>query len=993
MHRFPSIGRLGLWLLAAATILVGFNVGGMTRAIPARAADTTEVIVHYYRPAADYAGWDLWLWPSKPKGADGASYEFSGHDAFGEVADAQVPGTNTEVGIIVKQGNFVAKDVGQDRFVEANNGKAEVWLVQGDPNIYYSLAEAQAALKPHFQAAYLDGPNLIDATFTQPLTLSGGASGFTVTDQTTNQPIPVTAAQNASLGGANVIQLTLGSNPDVTHTLQVAYGQSTAAVMPRLVLNGQAYYYGGNDLGATYKPKATAFRVWAPTASKVRLNIFRNGSGDLFKTLDMKRSTGGTWYLKVKGNLKNKYYNYGVTHQGTSGVAVDPYAKNLSPNGQYGMIVDLAPTNPKGWTSDHVVSLAHAEDAVIYEVHVRDFSIDSNSGMKHKGQYLAFTETGTTGPGGVKTGVDSLKELGVTHVELMPTEEFAGSDTKPTYNWGYDPQNYDVPEGSYATTPKGTARITEFKQMVQALHAQHLGVIMDVVYPHTFSTVTSAFDQLVPQYYYRTDYQGNYTNGTGVGDETAAERPMVEKLVLDSVKYWMTQYHVDGFRFDQMALLGTPTVMAVEKEVRAIDPSAIMLGEPWVSGSSALSTADQFTKGTQKNTHVAVFNDDNYSAIVGSSGNASSQGYATGDPTAFLGVVRSFPGSIAYSPAIQGFTAEPDETINYISVHDNYTLWDHITKANPGAPQTDQIKMDELAETINVTSQGIPYIQGGDEFLRTKGGNGNSYNAGDAVNQLDWARKQQYRSVFDYYTNLIHLRLDHPAFRMTSAAMIQQHLRFLAAPENILHVELTGNANGDSWNNIDLIFNPTSAPVTVTLPGGTWTEVADAGRIGEQSLGTATGTVTVQPLTAEILYGGDVGTAVTPQGVGSGALVTVTFRVRVPANTPASDTVYIAGDIPQLGPWDPGKQKMQNAGNNIWTVTLQIPDGTRLQYKYTRGSWDKVESWGTITGLANRSVLIKAGPDGTQLVDDTATDWGAAGKDDHRAVQKWADLP
>jgi hypothetical protein len=294
-----------------------------------------------------------------------------------------------------------------------------------------------------------------------------------------------------------------------------------------------------------------------------------------------------------------------------------------------------------------------------------------------------------------------------------------------------------------------------------------------------------------------------------------------------------------------------------------------------------------------------------------------------------------------------------------------------------------------------MTSQGIPFMQGGEEFLRTKKGNQNSYNAGDTVNQFYWALKAKNRAVFNYYAGLIHLRDQHPAFRMTSASQIQQHLIFLNAPAHVLQYELILNANGDRWTDIDVIYNPNSTPAQVTLPGGRWTIVAKGNRAGVASLGHTVEQTTVPPISAEILYGGQVGASVDPMAMSGGPkkMVNVTFKVRVPSNTPPGDTVFIPGDIDLLGPWDPAKQPMQNAGGGIWTVTLQIPDGTHLQYKYTRGSWDKVESWGTITGLTNRHVTISYGTDGNQLVDDTATDWGKSGPDDHRAVQKWADLP
>lgn len=982
-------------------------------ASPLRAA-TTEVIVHYHRFDGDYTDWNLWLWPFKPNNEAGASYPFTARDDYGVVADAQVPGSNTQVGIIVRLGDWKAKDVQQDRFVDTPSGKAEVWLIQGDPTIYTSLAAAQAAVaeaaKPKLVNAYLDDATSAYVQLTRPITLAPGTNGVTVTDTTQKQDLALASVGNGKVLRAvnnpnaqvatDLVKVTLAGPADVTHAIQISFpGVGSVPLIPRLVLNDPKYYYGGDDMGAVYSRSSTSFRVWAPTASAVRLLVYKNEGGDVYRSLAMDRSDGGTWLAKVSGNLDRMFYVYQVTTHGDTQTAVDPYARGISVNGAWGMIVDLARTNPSGWSADRYIPTRRPTDAVIYEVHVRDFSIDARSGMRHRGKFLAFTERGTKGPGGVPTGVDSIKQLGVTHVEIMPSFEFASVDETRSdvqYNWGYDPQDYNVPEGAYATNIHGTARITQFKQMVQALHRRGLAVIMDVVYPHTAKTGASDFDKIVPQYYYRTDYSGHYTNGSGVGDEVAAERPMVRKFILDSVKYWMRQYHVDGYRFDQLYLLGKETTTQISRALHAINPHTVLLGEPWGSADSGIIGDQQLTKGVQKGLRVGVFNDELRDWLDGSVFDRKAQGFATGKPSA-LGkntalAMRSISGNIAYSSAVSGFSQLPEETINYVTSHDNMTLWDKITASNPAASEADRIKMDELAQAVVMTSQGVPFMQGGEEMLRTKKGNDNSYNAGDEINQFYWARKAQYRSVFAYYGGLIHLRDRHPAFRMNAPQDIKDHLKFYGTPNNTFAFELVNHANGDRWNNITVIYNPNSSATNVPLPGGAWHIVAQGSRIGEKTLGHATGAAAVPPLSMMVLYGGS---AETPAGSTptTPKPVDVTFKVRVPASTPAGDTVFISGNIGALGPWDPAKQPMTNAGGGIWTVTLSIPDGTDLQYKYTRGSWAKVESWGKITGLANRSVTISGGPDGKQVVDDTATDWGAAGPDDHRGVQHWADIP
>ena len=649
----------------------------------------------------------------------------------------------------------------------------------------------------------------------------------------------------------DLVAVTLADAVNVTDTLVVALnGHGQNSVLPRNVLNTPAYTYMGDDLGYTYTSEATVLRLWAPTASDVQVLLYNSELGGLTRQEVLQKSERGTWYAQIAGNLNNWYYLYLLTIHGVTQTAVDPYARAISVNGLRGMIVNLATTHPDGWETDTYKTLAHPVDAVLYELHVRDFSVQQNSGMTNKGRYLAFTERGTKGPDDVVTGVDSLLQLGISHVQVLPVEEFASVDENAPdqYNWGYDPRNYNVPEGAYATTPHGTTRIKEFKQLVQSLHKSNIGVIMDVVYNHTFATLDSDFNKIVPQYYYRTDYAGYYTNGSGVGNEIATERPMVQKFVLDSVKYWVQEYHIDGFRFDLMALLGVETMKCVSEDLHMLNSSVLLYGEPWTGGGSALAGGQLVTKGQQKGLGFGVFNDDMRNALVGSMFDAHNQGFPTGASGQVDLIKASVMGSIDH------FTAAPGETINYATSHDNYTLWDKIGLSNDGDPEYDRILMDQLVQAIVLTSQGVPFIQGGDEFLRTKGGNDNSYNAGDAVNQFEWERKTQHIDVFNYYAGLISLRNNHPAFRMSSADDVRKHLSFLASPDNTVAFQLTDHANGDAWKNIVVIYNPTKANAVVTLPEGSWTVVGTQGHVGETSLGQAAGTVVVPGIACEILY-------------------------------------------------------------------------------------------------------------------------------------------
>jgi len=725
--------------------------------------------------------------------------------------------------------------------------------------------------------AYLETDTIIVVKLADPLTLPFAASDVTLTDTTTGKTIPVVDVglpqassafafghmqQPQALPGeqfptapagvqTDLVEVTLAQAPDVIHSLDIALtGYMQASVTPRNVLNGEKYLYRGDDLGNTYQPHATSFRLWAPTASDVQVLLYESETGPLQRKVAMQQGENGTWYTQLSGDLQNWYYLYQVTVHGITQNAVDPYVKAIAVNATRGMIVHLPETNPPCWQEDGYVDLEHPEDAVIYEVHVRDFSIHPNSGMVNRGKYLAFTERGTTGPNNVATGVDHLKELGITHVQLQPVQEFASVDEHDPnqYNWGYDPRNFNVPEGAYATTPHGTARLTECKQMVQSLHNEGIGVTMDVVYNHTFAWYYSDFDKIVPEYYYRTDDAGNYTNGSGTGNETATERPMVQKFVLDSLAYWVREYHVDGFRFDLMALLGIETMKNVFETLHAINPHILLYGEPWTGGTSGLAAHEQLTKGQQKGLGVAVFNDHIRDGLCGSVFDPTGRGFATGALGSVDRIKKAVEGSI------NDFTASPGETINYVTSHDNYTLWDKLTFSNPDDTEADRMMMDELAQAVICTSQGVVFLQGGEEMLRTKGGNSNSYNAGDAVNQFDWSRKAHYWKVFKYYAALLHLRKTHPAFRMRSANAIQAHLSFLESPENTLMFELVEHANGDSWETILVIYNPNKTQSVCTLPPGNWTIIVSQDRVSESYLGQASRGVVVPAISCMVLY-------------------------------------------------------------------------------------------------------------------------------------------
>ncbi len=617
-------------------------------------------------------------------------------------------------------------------------------------------------------------------------------------------------------------------------------------------------FYFGNDLGVNYSPEVTKFRVWAPTARGARVFIYdKEDVKEPSIVREFKRDLSGTWVAEIEGDFVNKYFIYEVNVGGQLNLVVDPYTRGLGTNSRLGLIVDLNRTNPEGWQDDRRVKLKYPQDAVIYEVHVRDFSSSPYSGIKQKGKYLAFTEENTHNLEGHKTGLDHLKELGITHVHLQPVFDFATvNDTvKDGYNWGYDPYFYNVPEGSYSTNSADDTRIKEFKKMVKALHQNNMGIIMDVVYNHTYSTEKSPFNLIVPRYYYRFDCFGNYSNGSGTGNEIASEKPMVRKFILDSIKYWAEEYHIDGFRFDLMALHDKKTMELVVKTLKEIDNSIIVYGEPWMGGLSPLDPAEQFVKGAQRGTKIAVFNDHFRNAVKGDN-DGMGTGFVSGAHHQVDNIKRGIVGGISFSDELSDFTDQPSETVNYVSSHDNLTLWDKLSKSNYNDSEEIRMKMDQMAQAIILTSQGIPFIQGGEEMLRTKWGNHNSYNAGDKVNQLKWERKTRYYGVFKYYQGLIKLRKEHPAFRMKDTEQIRNHLSFLAVPENTVGYVIKGYANSDSWQDIVVFHNPVREELYFRLPwDGPWYIVVDDKLAGVDVLGKVEETgLIVPPISTMVLY-------------------------------------------------------------------------------------------------------------------------------------------
>ncbi|MEI7726686.1 MAG: type I pullulanase, partial [Bacteroidota bacterium] len=547
----------------------------------------------------------------------------------------------------------------------------------------------------------------------------------------------------------------------------------------------------------------------------------------------------------------------------------DPYAKAVGVNGKRGQIIDLTETNPSGWENDRRPVMKNQTDAILYELHIRDLSVSPNSGIKNKGKFLGLTETGTKNSHAQSTGVDHIAELGVTHVHLLPVFDFGSVDESklnvPQFNWGYDPQNYNVPEGFYSTDPEdGKVRIREFKQMVQAMHQKGLRVVMDVVYNHTSQTHNSNFDQLVPGYYYRQwEKDGKYSNASGCGNETASDRLMVRKFIIESVTYWVKEYHVDGFRFDLMAIHDMETMNLVAAALHAIDPTIIIYGEGWTAGDSPLPEQYRALKMNAKKMHgVAVFSDDIRDGVKGSVFEEKSTGFASGDKNTAesvkFGIVAAGEhpqidyAKVNYSK--KSYTDNPGEVINYVSCHDNQTLYDKLKISRPDASEADLVKMDKLANTIVLTSQGIPFLHAGAEMKRTKGGEHNSFNKPDSVNQINWDWKYENRSLFAYYKDLIALRKAHPAFRMSTSEMVRKSLVFLPVNDpQIIVYQLKDHANDDTWQQILVIFNGSDLEKNVVLPEGIWKAALQNYQFSHDAK-TFSANVSVAPYSAMILY-------------------------------------------------------------------------------------------------------------------------------------------
>lgn len=617
----------------------------------------------------------------------------------------------------------------------------------------------------------------------------------------------------------------------------------------------EAFVYHGSNLGALWQKEHTLFRVWAPTAQSVTVSLYRSGNpdaDDLIEVIPMTYDFRGTWVADKTGDLNGVYYTYGVTIGGHTTQCCDPYAKAVGVNGRRAMVIDMAGTNPEGWEQDCDPNAGKSiTDAIIYELHVRDLSMDKSSGIHHKGKYLGLAETGTSYRG-IPTGLDHMKALGITHLHLLPVYDFGFTDerlTQSQFNWGYDPENFNVPEGSYATDPfNGAVRVREMKQMVKTLHDNGISVVMDVVYNHVYHTFDFCFNQIVPGYFSRIDVHGNASNGSCCGNDTASERTMVRKYIVDSVNFWADEYHIDGFRFDLVGLIDTKTINEVMKSVHKKHPNVIFYGEGWNMATKL--TKPGFSMTIQGNSHLvpkfAFFSDTIRDLLRGSIFDNKLPGYVSGGNCSKDALRSCFMG-------LPQWADSPSQSVNYVSCHDNNTLFDRIALGAPNASTADRIKMNNLAAAFVFLSQGIPFLQAGEEILRTKPAKGgkfddNSFRSNDSVNSIKWKTlsKKEYQNNLAYYQGLIAFRKAHPALRMTTKEEVQQNIYPLHHDNARVLPFLIEGEN----ERIFVVFNADAQDISVTLPEGSWNICIQGNTAGTQPIGKIQGVIKVPGISA-----------------------------------------------------------------------------------------------------------------------------------------------
>ncbi len=803
---------------------------------------------------------DIWCWWD---GKDGKGYTMY-PCSFGAKVMINIPEGVEEVGFIVRTscsdpggsswGQATKDATNDDRFAVIVAPETAIYLKRGDATQYKSDDGGKTlTMTKEFSFASLTDFNTIKYTITPAATLNHSQVKVYEGDR----EISVTALSSANRS-AKSGDIVLAETLDISKSYRVEIeGYGACAVVPTSVFDSEYFIenltYDGDDLGATINGDNTTFKVWAPTASSVVLNLFTAGDGgEAYESVSMTKGDRGVWSHTAEC-AHGTYYTYSVTTSVGTQEAVDPYAKAAGVNGNRGMVVDLSLTNPEGFGEEFSTGIDSYSDAIIWEVHVRDFS-NKIASSNYKGKYLAFTERGLVNEYGEAVGVDYLVELGITHVHLLPVYDYATVDETESdgqFNWGYDPKNYNVPEGSYSTNPyDGAVRIKEYKEMVLALHKAGIGVIMDMVYNHTHDA-NSSFNKIVPYYYYRYNENGTNTSASGCGNDTASERYMYGKFMVDSVKYWAEEYDLDGFRFDLMGLHDLDTMQEIEAAVHTVNPEAIIYGEGWTMGAtidgSLMANQSQIKKieatGDAIGT-IAVFNDVIRDGLKGSVFSATGKGYISGNASLSLNAVLFGIGGGSGGGA--SWSVNDSMVINYMSAHDNNTLWDKLELSNGSDPVEARLAMNRLGATLIMISKGTPFFQAGEEMLRTKGGDENSYKSSDAVNNIDWSVLQEGTDEYEmmlYYKELIKVRKSYELFTSEDTEIIATELT-----DKAVAITLDGKDKGVAL----VVANPNTDAMSYVLDGE-WLLLIDGVAAREGEAQTVSGTIDVPAYSAIVL--------------------------------------------------------------------------------------------------------------------------------------------
>ena len=796
-------------------------------------------IVHYHRPEEDYGGWTLWTWDDKTE-SDSQELRAQEQDDFGLVfrVTKKEYGDGLQIGVLPKYGNWADKDA-PDRIWFPFLGD-EIWIVSGDPELYAERPD----ISPWVRGGFVDEPDLVTVSLSRSMPSKQiMPQKFTLRDDAGREiPILTAVADPPAAKASTTIHLRLGRSFDLTadrldgFTLEVE-GYRSGGLTVRRLLDGPAYS-SNRPMGAIVSDGQTTLRVFAPTASRVTALLYDRPEGGEPRMVEMASAGKGLWEAVLPEDLTGLYYTLKAEGDDPrfypDREVIDPYSRCNTAHDGRGMI--LTDKTPIADRPDFPV-----DEAVIYELHIRDFTIDEQSGIEHKGKYLGLTEEGTVMPDHpeVSTGLDHLVELGVNAVQIMPIQDFENDELSQEYNWGYMPVHFNSPDGWYASRVHGPDRVKEFKKLVDALHRRGIKVIMDVVYNHTAETSPSkvfSFNGLAPGYYYRLKEDGSFWNGSGTGNEFRSEAPMARKFILDSVEYWVREYKVDGYRFDLMGLIDLQTMEQIVQRLRAIDPHLLIHGEPWTGGQTPITPT---VKGMQRGKGFTVFGDHFRDAIKGGVFDLNPGYVQTG-----INIDRIKKG---IQGSINDFTAGPGEVINYSACHDNHTFWDRLlltTRTRADVDDADRIRMNKLGAVLVLTSQGIPFLHSGQEMLRTKGGDENSYNKPDSVNKIRWQWKVDHKDVFEYYRGLIALRKEHPIFRMKTRQEVLENLKFfddhlgLMVPPRCVAYQLTRGASADGWSKVVVLFNPNVKEERFPLPDGRWIVVVDEDEAGFEPVQT-----------------------------------------------------------------------------------------------------------------------------------------------------------